>query len=186
MNRFFPDLNTLNQFTASLDHNIAACKHCHSVGQFVSHGFCYRQQSSQEQIIKGKRILCSSRGHRDGCGRTFQLYLSSHLPRLHYACDTLLLFILALLDQRSIAYAYCHATLQSDSRNAYRWLQRLQRHLPLYRSTLLQSHAPQSSEHKQPFPLRRRCLFSSLHDLYRCLLAPMCHCFQLKTQHSFI
>ncbi len=186
MKRFFDTLDALCRYTANLDAMHLLCSGCQTVGQFVSHGYIYRQLSSQENSIAGKRILCSPRGGRSGCGKTTRLYLADCLPHLRYTSTALTLFICALLAGCPIAAAYQQATSQTDSRHAYRWLRQLQRQLPFYRHALLNHHFTITPETHGSQQNHRACLYASLRDLFSGLTPATCAAFQLLTQHAFL
>jgi hypothetical protein len=58
MDTFYPDIESLDPFTLSLDGlgEKIHCKQCHQSGQMVSHGFIYKQHSSFEKEPVGKRV----------------------------------------------------------------------------------------------------------------------------------
>ena len=138
MKRFYPDFNTIDAFTLSLDfhQNELECAHCSKHDQFVSHGIIYKQRSSTLVEKVGKRIFCSNRYGRTGCGHTFQLYTAHEIPSSRYGVATLFIFIAALIANQSISEAYIKATGQTEFRNAWRWLSRLMLKLSEYRSFL--------------------------------------------------
>jgi len=138
MKRFYTDFDTINAFTLSLDfhRNELECAHCFKSDQFVSHGIIVKQRSSTLLEKVGKRIFCSNRYGRSGCGRTFQLYVANEIPRFRYGATHLFIFITSLLAHLNIDEAYHQATGQTETRNAARWLSRLIRQLSEYRSYL--------------------------------------------------
>lgn len=138
MQRFFTDFNALNRFTLSLDYHQDSlqCPHCSKRRQLVSHGIIYKQHSIHERASIGKRILCSNRYGRSGCGRTVQLYVAQAIPSLRYSSAHLFIFLSSLLMNASVATAYQKATAQSTARNAWRWLGRVERNLMDFRSFL--------------------------------------------------
>lgn len=136
MNLFFDTLEALHQFTFSLDQHELTCASCSARGQFVSHGFCYKQQNFAATKTAGKRILCSRRSGRTGCGRTVQLYLASEVPGLHYGTAQLFAFITALFTRLSITAAYEKAVGKPESRHAWRWFKKLIQQLIVYRHYL--------------------------------------------------
>ena len=136
MRIFFNDIDTLHRFTLELDRHQEShsCKTCTKNNQFVSHGFVHKKQLHGKTLIVGKRIICSNRFGRTGCGRTFRLYLSQQIPRLRYTTDHLFIFLSALIAGLTIKKAYTKATHKTDARNAFRWLNKLQRQLVTYRA----------------------------------------------------
>lgn len=136
MQIFFDTLETLHQFSFSLDQHALTCASCKARGQFVAHGFCYKQRLHAATQTVGKRILCSKRSGRTGCGRTVQLYIASEVPKLHYGTTQLLAFITALLANFSVPVAYDKAVGKPESRHAWRWFKKLTQQLIVYRHYL--------------------------------------------------
>jgi len=138
MKRFYPDFESIDLFTLSLDfhQNELECAHCSKHDQFVSHGIIYKQRSSAFAEKVGKRIFCSNRHGRSGCGRTFQLYSANEIPAFRYGAAHLFIFITALITHTNIDDAYYQATGQPEARNAWRWLSKLMSQLSQHRSYL--------------------------------------------------
>ena len=131
MDTFYPDIESLDAFTFSLDAlgEKIQCKHCHQCGQMISHGFIYKQRASAEKEPVGKRVFCSNRYGRSVCGKTHQLYVAHCFPYLRYGAAQLLNFLSSLLMECVLEDAYEAATGQVEPRNAWRWLKRLTRNL---------------------------------------------------------
>jgi len=185
MKRFYPDFNAIDAFTLSLDYhqNELECTHCSKYNQFVSHGIIYKQRSRLIAEKVGKRIFCSNRYGRTGCGRTFQLYVANEIPSFRYGAAHLFIFIASLIANHSISEAYIKATGQTEYRNAWRWLSRLMLKLSEYRSFLKVRYddyfnppqsTPNSLKHLLPTFIR---LFTS--DCNGCFE------FQIAQQQSF-
>ncbi|VAW69377.1 hypothetical protein MNBD_GAMMA10-1251 [hydrothermal vent metagenome] len=186
MKRFYPDFDTINAFTLSLDYHQGEleCVHCLKNDQFVSHGIIYKQRSGSLAEKVGKRIFCSNRYGRNGCGRTFQLYVANEIPSFRYGAAHLFIFIAALIANQTVSEAYIKATGQTEYRNAWRWLSRLMLKLSEYRSFLkVRCDAdftpprlmPSSLKHLLPTLDR---LFTSNHN--------GCFDFQIAQQQPFI
>ena len=59
------------------------CPHCQRVGTLIRHGFLYGfDDSSKQATDAARRIFCSNRNHRPGCGRTFSVWLADKIRRL--------------------------------------------------------------------------------------------------------
>jgi len=138
MKRFFKDYDSINQFSLSLEYHQdkVQCAHCLKSDQFVSHGIIYKQRSSTFSEKVGKRLFCSNRSSRNGCGRTYQIYIENEVPSFRYGASQLFVFIAALLANFHICEAYYQATGQFETRNAWRWLKKLNFKLSDYRSFL--------------------------------------------------
>jgi hypothetical protein len=138
MKLFYPDFSAINAFTMSLNfhQNELECRHCLKSDQFVSHGIVYKQRSGSVTEKVGKRLFCSNRYGRSGCGRTFQLYIASEIPAFRYGAAHLFVFISALIANQTISEAYMQATGQTEYKNAWQWLKRLTFKLSEYRTFL--------------------------------------------------
>lgn len=68
--------------TRALNPKLHPCPHCGRSGTLVGHGFVrgYAHDSSC-RIVRGRRLLCSNRYRRRGCGRTTAILLASTLAR---------------------------------------------------------------------------------------------------------
>jgi hypothetical protein len=184
MQIYYPSLEAIHQHTTQLDH--AKCIHCNQTNQLVSHGFIYKKQTCAEPEAVGKRIFCSNRNHRTGCGRTIQLYLDSIVRYLHYAGACVVAFVLSLINGMTIARAYHQATNADTPRNAYRWLNKLAAQLSHYRSLL---HQPllQNIEPAIAATSQRRCLLAStFQTLLQRFGQPLCSRYQQQWQRSLL
>ena len=185
MKRFYPDFNAIDAFTLSLDYhqNELECAHCLKHDQFVSHGIIYKQRSSALSEKVGKRIFCSNRHGRTGCGRTFQLYVANQIPSFRYGAAHLFIFILALIAKQPVDDAYFQATGQSESRHAWRWLKKLMLKLSQYRSFL----KVRNKHDFNHFRSRSNYLKHLLPTLARIFTVTCngCSIYQMKQQHPF-
>jgi hypothetical protein len=185
MKIYYPSVHAIQQQTLQLDHE--QCSHCKQSQQLVSHGFIHRKRVGALPAAIGKRVFCSNRRRRTGCGRTVQLYLDSTLRYLHYAAGVVEAFLLALLAGMTIQRAYLEATGTEVPRNAYRWLSKVWAQLSAYRSLL---HQPQLPDMPQTAtanrPLRRCLLMATAEMLLRQWGPPLCAGFQRKWQRSFL
>jgi hypothetical protein len=127
MQTFFSSMSSLELFTHSLDiSNIDnACKHCSKNDQWVSHGVVRKVRRGRVVATVGKRVFCSNRDNKQGCGRTKQLYLSSTIPYMHRSALQVTLFLTQLIAGCAVEDAYCEAVGNREARQAWRWLNRL-------------------------------------------------------------
>ena len=107
----FSSLGAIEQFTRSLNSLASdnACQHCHQNDQWHSHGYVYKQQAIDQRSAIGKRMICSNRYGKGGCGHTRQLYLSDMIPHKHHRLCVVVAFIVALLQGHSVTDAYRQA-----------------------------------------------------------------------------
>lgn len=187
MQRFFNSFESIQQFTLSLDfhQDQLECQFCLKPDQFVSHGIVYKQHSIDTKEPVGKRILCSNRYGRSGCGRTFQLYVASIIPSLHYGAAHLMAFISGLFSGFSVEQAYSSATQSADTRNAWCWLKRLQLNLSEFRRFLsLKTTTPSLLFVSRSHSLQ--LLLPSLFDLFSHTSDCACTHYQRRYQSVFI
>lgn len=179
MTHFFPCLQSLHAF--SLNPSLS-CVHCGSEQSFVSHGFVYQKQSLALPQPVGKRLVCSNRFGRSGCGRTLRLYLAHSLPRWHYGATVLSLFLLTLLSGASVVAAFQQATGRHEARQAWRWLHRLYRQLPNWRARFTHRLVTLPSGYRTP---RLTVLLTTLAALFTTQQPTDCATLQLRWQHAF-
>jgi hypothetical protein len=91
------------------------CPHCKTVGTLIRHGTLsgFDDSSPQGKTIRARRIFCSNRHQRRGCGRTFSVWLANKIRRLSLSTRTLWRF-LQLAVVGSIAAAI-RATIQATN-----------------------------------------------------------------------
>ena len=78
---------------------LTACPHCKIVGTLIQHGFlCGYDESSSHRQVRARRVFCSNRNARPGCGRTFSVWLADKIRRLSLTTGTLWRFL-----QRAVA-----------------------------------------------------------------------------------
>ncbi len=187
MPRFFEDFSSIDKFTLSLDYHQdkTQCVHCLKNNQFVSHGIIYKQRSMTECVPVGKRLFCSNRYGRSGCGRTVPLLISSKIPRLHYSAAVVFVFISLLLARVCVTQAYQQATGQLEARNAWRWLTKLMRQLSTYRCTLMsRTHALATAPKCQS---RQLCLLlPTLAQMSNSSTDCLCSSYQFNHQRAFL
>lgn len=106
----------------------------------MSHGYVYQPSSIDCREVVGKRILCSNRHGRTGCGRTRQLYLAEVIPRRQYRLSIVIAFIQALLAGTGVEKAYLNAinSPSGNPRHAWRWLKDFYQQLAQWRTLVSQ------------------------------------------------
>jgi hypothetical protein len=186
MQIYYPNLEAIQQKTSQLEYD--HCIHCGS-DQLVSHGYVYRKDSVKTTPTPvGKRVFCSNRYWRTGCGRTMQLYLDPMVRYLHYAGCCVVAFVLLLVAGNTISSSYQGATGTADPRNAYRWLNKLSARLSDYRSLFHQPQFDGEDPAQNPVVVHPR--WRLLASTFRALLArfgePLCGNYQRALQTSFL
>lgn len=98
------------------------CPHCQVVGTLIRHGFLYGfdESSPQRRTLRARRIFCSNRNARRGCGRTFSVWLADRIRRLSLTTSALWRFL-----QRAATGPLVAAIRVADCQLSDRSLQRL-------------------------------------------------------------
>lgn len=185
MQIFFNTIASLDRFSLSLDSRPqrSECKHCHQRCAWTSHGFVYKQRTIAEREPVGKRVLCSNRHGKKGCGRTVQLYLTTEIPGRHYGASALFLFLSALLAGSSVSDAYHKVVGDRADRQGWRWLTQLMACLSDFRRRL-----SLTTDHVGAFAHRCRRLQILLPTVQAMLPnVSQCPCaaYQMQTQTGF-
>jgi hypothetical protein len=98
------------------------CPHCKAVGALIRHGFLYGfdDSSPRRKTIRARRIFCSNRQARHGCGRTFSVWLADKIRRLSVTTDGLWRFL-----QHAVGHGIVAAIRASDGYLSDRTWQRI-------------------------------------------------------------
>jgi hypothetical protein len=72
-----------------------SCPHCKIVGMLIRHGVLagFDDRNPPRQTIRARRIYCSNRHRRRGCGRTFCIWIANNFRRLSLTTRTLWTFL---------------------------------------------------------------------------------------------
>ena len=187
MRKFFKNINSIHQFTMELEYHQdnLQCKKCQKSDQFISHGYVYKKKNNGGKRTVGKRIFCSNRFGKTGCGCTHRFYLADEIPRHQFNAAHVFIFLTQLFIGSSIQKAYTAATRALDPRNAYRWLKKMGLKLINYRHVLNQH--PQIYSNDYPITNKRlRLLLPTLKNILSSLGTTPCAQYQLQYQKSFI
>jgi hypothetical protein len=152
----------------------------------ISHGYVYKKRARGKQEAVGKRVFCSNRHWRTGCGRTMQLYLDTTLRYGHHAGERVSVFVLSLQKKCSIDYAYREATGAATGRHGYRWLARLEERLGVYRSRFHRPCLEQPDGEEIHFSSLRRSLLASTFRWFAEQFGEgLCQAYQSQWQEPF-
>jgi hypothetical protein len=82
-----------------------ACPHCKVTGLLVRHGFLrgYDETNPRDKTVRARRIFCSTRNRRQGCGRTFSVWLADKIRRLSLTAGCLWTFLQSVVADGLIA-----------------------------------------------------------------------------------
>jgi hypothetical protein len=99
------------------------CPHCKVVGALIRHGYLrgYDDGSPQRKTIRARRIFCSNRNARRGCGHTFSVWIADKIRRLSLTTRWLWRFL-----QRAVAGSIAAAIRAANCHLSDRTLQPLE------------------------------------------------------------
>lgn len=129
-----------------------ACPHCKKSGTLIGHGnlFGYDERG-QERVVRGRRVFCSNRGRRPGCGRTLSVQLATVLAGFVVRTMTLFRFADAVLGGLARRAAWrCAAEGALSMSSGYRLWQRLCAAQSLLRARLCREAPPPPSTASEP------------------------------------
>ena len=183
---FFDSMETLHQFTLQLDlyRSTLKCPCCSRDEFLVSHGFTHKIRHDK-QLRTGKRIFCSNRYGRSGCGSTFSLTHSANIPGYHYLAIHFTVFLTCLIGGIAIAKAYQIATNSDEPRHAYRWLDKLKRKLPDFRLLVKRTNTPQP-EQPQRKSNKLNILLPTIEHMLNIIGPNLCTRYQTQRQSAFL
>jgi hypothetical protein len=109
------------------------CPHCNRAGALILHGSLYGfdDSSPQRKTRRARRIFCSNRNLRTGCGRTFTVWLADKVRRLSLTAHTLWAFL-----QRATNGTIADAIRQTNGHLCHRTWQRIWTRFQLAQSTI--------------------------------------------------
>ena len=108
------------------------CPHCKVVGTLIRHGFLYGfDESNQRQTVRARRIFCSNRHARRGCGRTFSVWGADKIRRLSLTTHALWRFL-----QHAVASIAAAIRVVADCRRSDRTWQRIWKRFDLGQSKI--------------------------------------------------
>jgi hypothetical protein len=110
-----------------------ACPHCKVVGALIWHGFLrgFDESSPRQKTVRARRIFCSNRNARPGCGRTFSVWIASKIRRLGLTAGALWRFLQGVVANGIVATIRALDSLLSD-----RTMQRIWKRFNLAQSNI--------------------------------------------------
>jgi hypothetical protein len=137
---FYRDATEWNAIIERL--KLTACPHCKRVGTLIRHGllFGFDEQSPRRKTVRARRVFCSNRNARPGCGRTISVWFAEKIRRLSLTTRGLWNFL-----QLAVTGTFVAAMRGFDCSLSDRTLQRVWRRFELAQSrirTALMSRCP--------------------------------------------
>jgi hypothetical protein len=109
------------------------CPHCKVVGTLIRHGFLFGFDASSpgQETMRARRIFCSNRRTRRGCGRTFSVWCADKIRRFSLTAGRLWKFL-----QCAVAGSIIAAIRAADCHLSDRTLQRVWKRFDLGQSKI--------------------------------------------------
>jgi hypothetical protein len=90
---------------------LAPCPHCRRTGALNGHGLLRGYAEGESAVVvRGRRVFCSNRARRPGCGQTFSVRLRAVLAGFVVRTLTLWLFVSAVVSGLTRRAAWLRAT----------------------------------------------------------------------------
>ncbi len=139
--------NTFNDKDFDLLHyeiKLIKCPHCKYIGFLIFHGFIYgyKENSTLEKFIRARRLFCSNRDNRSGCGKTISIFVKYVLKHFSFSTSSLFAFLLNLLDNTNKLKAFDSANFSLSNSSIYRIYKRFYSRQSSIRSLLSSKFKP--------------------------------------------
>lgn len=99
-------ISDLKLQTVCANIKLKQCPYCKKYGMLIFHGFIYGLNEYRNVVKKGRRIYCSNRGNRSGCGRTISYRLCTYIKQSFLSSETTWQFLSKILNGTSIEKSY--------------------------------------------------------------------------------
>jgi hypothetical protein len=149
MIRFYKTQAQLTDFCSKL--KLTLCPHCNLSGSLILHGYLYgySEHGHSQRIIRGRRIFCSNRNNKCGCGRTFSILAAGFLPGFVIGAQSLWRFFDHIKNGAGRACAFRDAGLSMAQTSIYRLFKKLTLNQVRIRTFLARINAPPQAPHVQ-------------------------------------
>jgi hypothetical protein len=100
---------------------LTPCPHCRAVGTLIRHGVLTGfDDSTPRRTVRARRVFCSNRHRRRGCGRTISVWSADKIRRLSLTTRTVWTFL-----KRAVAGTIAAAIRATNSVRSERTLRRV-------------------------------------------------------------
>jgi hypothetical protein len=101
---------------------LTPCPRCKVVGTLILHGFLrgHDELNRQGKAVRARRVFCSNRNRRDGCGKTFSVWIADKIRRLSLTAGCLWKFLKQVAGGGSKLQAIRSLDCQLCDRTLYR------------------------------------------------------------------
>jgi len=133
--KYYSSQEDFNKFYQKI--KLIQCPFCHLVSTLILHGYLrgYNETYESSKIIRGRRIFCSNRKKRNGCGRTFSLLLSFIIKKFNIQSKSLWQYLKGIANGKNKKNAFKSTGLNFSNSSIYRLYNRFknnQTHIRIY------------------------------------------------------
>ena len=116
-----------------------ACPHCRKIGTLILHGYLYGYdlKTANRRAVRGRRVFCSNRNRKAGCGRTFSLLQAGRIKRLIIRTRDLWSFLTNIVNGMNVFRAFGALAAPLSTTSIYRLYKRIYLHQYKIRTMLL-------------------------------------------------
>lgn len=117
------------------------CPHCKKIGNLILHGMIkgYTDSINNAKTIKGRRIFCSNRNRRSGCGRTWSIIKQTFIPNFTVGIKSLASII---SNKSTIIVRWKRSNTSYSLSTFYRIRSRFYRNIPMFRTLQISKFKP--------------------------------------------
>lgn len=145
---FYKTQTQLEAFYARL--KLTRCPHCKLSGFLILHSYLYGYcEQGNSRIQRGRRIYCSNRHNKNGCGRTFRVLPASVVPRRRISAQCLWWFLDNVKNGFCLAQAFRIAGCTMSPSSIYRLFKKFSLNQMRIRTFLSRVKDPPATEHVQ-------------------------------------
>ena len=148
MVRFFEKQEQFQSFYTKL--KFMLCPHCRLIGCLILHGYLYGYSDlGNSRILRGRRIYCSNRHRKTGCGKTFSVLTAQVLPKFTVSASSLWRFLNNIKNGLNPARAFKMTGCPMAPTTIYRLLKKFVVNQVRIRSFLSRIKDPPAAGHTQ-------------------------------------
>lgn len=155
------------------------CPHCRHCGCLILHGYLkgFADAEGSCQIKRGRRVFCSNRNKKDGCGRTFSLLMTTFIRRFRLPATALWRFLDNIRVGKNKIRAFADAGSALGQTSCYRLYQLFKQSQVRIRTRLSQIKPPPLADTHYPVIQTIEHL-AAVFDGHDCPVAQFQYCFQ--------
>ena len=119
------------------------CPHCRRTGCLILHGYLYGyDENGSDRVKRGKRIFCSNRKNKQGCGKTFSMLMAGMIKSMTIGAARVWNFLDNVRQGIPVSKAFSKTGTAMTVSSAYRIFKRFKENQPRIRTLLMSLKDP--------------------------------------------